>query len=196
MRLVDLVRVSYSFWLMLPAAGSSAGCCESDCDSIFGQARRVAHHACRNFLCDTALVLSLGGSCSTFSGPVWSRRPSQKFPLLLRSACTRRRRPWVVGRPGFEPGLSASKADDLPLVDRPVVPGISRRSTLCEPLPRVPEERFARYTTSLREHLLPVLMAGERLCQKRPRTQRLHTLLSLVRRFIGSVDPEERRPGT
>ena len=45
---------------------------------------------------------------------------ARRGPRLFGSASVEASDLRLVGRPGFEPGLSASKALDLPLVDRPV----------------------------------------------------------------------------
>ncbi len=137
-----------------------------------------------------------------FQQPRFGCRPSQKLPCYKSIRRSAGAIGTVVGRPGFEPGLSASKADDLPLVDRPVFAANVRQiQTAMLRTFRAPGKgevhRFgwSRRTGSysLREHPLPVPCAPERFCQKRSRAQSLHTLLSLARGPWIWIDPEQRR---
>jgi hypothetical protein len=66
-------------------------------------------------LCRTS-VAGLANPLAAYVAPL----EKSKVPLLQLCSTFAGER-LLVGRPGFEPGLSASKADDLPLVDRPVI---------------------------------------------------------------------------
>ena len=68
-------------------------------------------------------MVRLCGYCKIFGGTLLPLK-NMKFPdfFLLPGLAKPGDQTKVVGRLGFEPRLSASKADDLPLVDRPVHP--------------------------------------------------------------------------
>ena len=101
---------------------------------------------------------------------------ARRGPRLFGSASVEASDLRLVGRPGFEPGLSASKALDLPLVDRPVLPGA---------LP-------ACQVQLLCEHACPVRGAWQGLCQKSLRACGLNTLLSGACVGLVAIQPEQR----
>ena len=73
----------------------------------------------------------------------------------------------LVGRLGFEPRLSASKAPDLPLIDRPVSDPSFKYSwekLLCEHIAPVQVSRQGRGHYSLHAMLLKPLLSGARIC--------------------------------
>ena len=91
--------------------------------TAFAERCSFLHSAFTNFVL-LPLVVRLGGRCKIFGGTLLPLK-NMKFPdffllpgLIAKSGDQTK----VVGRLGFEPRLSASKADDLPLVDRPVHP--------------------------------------------------------------------------
>jgi hypothetical protein len=92
---------------------------------------------------------------------------------VLRSGLLKRSTE-LVGRLGFEPRQSASKALDLPLVDRPVSTVQEAGSILCE-------------------DRIPVSRARQGLRQDRPRAVGLHTMLRLARRRLICIEAKQRR---
>ena len=100
----------------------------------------------------------------------------------------------LVGRPGFEPGLSASKALDLPLVDRPVscchcrVTGATSANLF--------DRLGSRGADDLKlQHRAPIFRARQGLGQESLRAGGLDTLLSGAGVCSGPVKSEQRRTG-
>jgi hypothetical protein len=131
----------------------------------------------------------------------------EKIKKFLRTTCSLAN-DFLVGRPGFEPGLSASKADDLPLVDRPKrVCHLDRSRAASSPCaverslylplvrsaiwPCVPPAKSSN--SFLQKHVAPVKIAGQSLGENRPRAGLLHTLLSGASVRYRLVQSEQRR---
>ena len=100
----------------------------------------------------------------------------------------------LVGRPGFEPGLSASKALDLPLVDRPVFCCHCRvtEATSANLFDRL----GSRGADDLKlQHRAPIFRARQGLGEESLRAGRLDTLLSGASVCVRPVKSKQRRTG-
>jgi hypothetical protein len=89
---------------------------------LFPGGRREVQNPChtaKGDTCDGRSALAFPSSVmpgfSVWTGLFIGRVVAWPYRGLLHD------RRWLVGRPGFEPGLRASKAPDLPLVDRPAL---------------------------------------------------------------------------
>jgi hypothetical protein len=160
--------------------------------SLTGYARTssvLASHSTFASPAGPALCRSSCGYCS-ISGDACSSLENLKFPIfhrsraqsqtLIRSPVPRASTYAVVGRLGFEPRQTASKAVDLPLVDRPVIAGA---------LPTFAGKLLC-------EHRIPVSSSRQGFRKDCPCSAGLHTILSCYRRRLRPIESKQRRSGS